>query len=110
MYLEGVLADLPEIGGGPVAKIEDLLTLVAESELDPETRFSLFMYLEGSGAYRRAEATLQGLLEKTGLKDELRPEFVAFYERMLAKSDGELEAAGIARGAIVEKLAEWKRA
>jgi tetratricopeptide (TPR) repeat protein len=108
LYLEGVLADSPEIGGGPVEKIENLLKLVPEFDLDPETRFSLFMYLDGSGAYRRAEATLQGLLEKTGLKDELRPEFVAFYERMLAKSEAELVEAGMARGEIDAKLAGWK--
>jgi len=107
LYLEGVLAESPEIGGGPVRKIEDLLELVPEADLDPETRFSLFMYLEGSGAYRRAETTLNGLLAQTGLIDELRPEFVAFYERMLLKSDADLVEAGMTRERIERKLAGW---
>ncbi len=108
LYLEGVLADAPEIGGGPVPKIESLLALVPEGDLDPETRFSLFLYEEQAGTYRRAEASLQGLLALTGLKDELRPEFVAFYERMLAKSDPELARAGLGRPELEAKLADWK--
>ena len=108
LYLEGVLADSPEIGGGLVEKIESLLKLVPEADLDPETRFSLFIYEEQAGAYRRAEATLQGLLALTDLKDELRPEFVAFYERLLGKSEAELSEAGMKRRNIEGKLAAWK--
>jgi hypothetical protein len=108
LYLEGVLADLPESGGGPVEKIESLLKLVPEAELDPETRFSLFLYHEQAGAYRRAEAVLQGLLDLTGLKAELRPEFTAFYERLLAKSDAELAQLGMKHGEVEAKLEAWK--
>jgi tetratricopeptide (TPR) repeat protein len=108
LYLEGVLADLPESGGGPVEKIESLLKLVPEAELDPETRFSLFLYHEQAGAYRRAEAVLQGLLDLTGLKAELRPEFTAFYERLLAKSGAELAQLGMKHGEVEAKLEAWK--
>ena len=107
LYLEGVLADLAENGGGPVARVEELLKLVSEAELDPETRFSLFHYQEQAGAYRKAEAALQGLLAETGLRDELRPEFIAFYERLLEKSDGELAQAGMIRDRVEGELKGW---
>jgi hypothetical protein len=108
LYLEGVLADLPEAGGGTVAKVEELLRLVLGAELDPETRFSLFQYHEQAGAYRRAEAALNGLLALTGLEDELRPEFVEFYERMLERSDPELAEAGMERPEMQAKLRNWQ--
>ncbi|HEV2660598.1 MAG TPA: DUF6483 family protein, partial [Ktedonobacteraceae bacterium] len=67
----------------------------------------LFAYYELSGQYARAEDTLFDLLE-TGNNREMVESGRAFYTRLLAKSDADLQAGNLARDEVDEGLAQLK--
>ncbi|HBX68162.1 MAG TPA: hypothetical protein DEH25_01905 [Chloroflexi bacterium] len=62
-----------------------------------DTLFTLFDYYEQAGAYDRAEAAIETMLQTTGNEPAIVAEKQAFYKRLLAESDDELEAGGITR-------------
>jgi hypothetical protein len=85
--------------------IEQLLQKLDDYELPPALKSKLFAYYELSGQYARAEDTLFDLLE-TGNNRELIASGRAFYTRLLAKSDADLQAGNLAREEVDEGLAQ----
>ena len=58
--------------------------------LPDDIQWSLFCYYEQSADYARAEAALVDLSCRPGVYADLRPEMIAFYERLLILPPAEL--------------------
>lgn len=103
-YLEVILSGGPENLPDPSDKLEAVLPLLAGKNLPLETSYSLFSYYERSGRYSAAEQVLSRLVVAPGLAGEFRSEQIEFYDRLLAKSDQDLEKGGFSRARVREKL------
>jgi len=88
--------------------IEQLLKKLEDYELPPPLKSKLFAYYELSGQYARAEDTLFDLME-IGNNREMVESGRAFYTRLLAKSDADLQAGNLAREEIDEGLAQLEK-
>ncbi len=87
--------------------IEQLLQKLDDYELPLPLKSKLFAYYELSGQYAKAEDTLFDLLE-TGNNREIVESGRAFYTRLLAKSDADLQAGNLGREEVDEGLEQLK--
>jgi len=91
--------------------IEDILNKLAEYELPLKTKNKIFRYFEMMGSYARAEDVLFEMVE--GEEEEKQPggneiveQGIAFYNRLLKKSDTDLKAGNLSREEVKEGLAQ----
>jgi Family of unknown function (DUF6483) len=91
--------------------IEDILNKLAEYELPLKTKNKIFRYFEKMGSYARAEDVLFEMVE--GEEEEKQPggneiveQGIAFYNRLLKKSDTDLKAGNLSRQEVEEGLAQ----
>ena len=78
---------------------------LGDAELPLSTLAALWRHHERSGAYGRAEDALAELLEAQPENPELRSEAKAFYERLLRRSDVELNDGNLPREEVLAGLA-----
>jgi len=81
-------------------RVDELFDALGDNTPE-DTLFSTFDYYEQVGAYDRAEISINRMLRATGENPEILAEKRAFYERMLAESDEEIEAGGLDRETII---------
>ena len=91
--------------------IEDILKKVAEYELPLKTKNKIFRYFEKMGSYARAEDVLFEMVEGDGEEketggSEIIEQGIAFYNRLLKKSDADLKAGNLSRQEVEEGLAQ----
>lgn len=108
-YLEVALTEDLQYSSPPNEKIDALLVKLEDIELPPETAFNLFTYYEQNGKFAKAESQLVKLEEVIRQDPALLDELKAFYERLLKKSDRELESGNLPRPIIEAKLSNLKR-
>lgn len=87
-----------------------LLELLHGYTVPAHTRAALFALFERDGEYGRAEDTLFDLIADAPTDATLRDSGVAFYERILDRSDAALEAGGLPRPEAEASLAELRAA
>lgn len=95
MYLEGLIHDKELRQEAHVEVIEWLFKRLADFDLPLWLEQKMFRYNEEMGSYARAEDSLYRLVELDA--DLGRKEGKAFYERLLKKSDDELQSGGLPR-------------
>jgi len=88
--------------------IEQLLKKLEDYDLPWTTKSKLFAYYEYIGKYAQAEDTLFDLLEADDNR-EMVERGRAFYARLRAKSDTDLQAGNLARAEVEEGLAQLER-
>ncbi len=81
-------------------KIEVFAASVKTCHIPFETSYSLFNFYEVAGAYSEAERTLRPLIQHPQFGDAMRQEYQDFCDRLLEKTDRELEQAGLTRNLI----------
>ena len=91
--------------------IEDILNKLAEYELPLKTKNKIFRYFEKMGSYARAEDVLFEMVEgeekeKEPASDGIIKQGIAFYNRLLKKSDTDLKAGNLSREEVEEGLAQ----
>ena len=91
--------------------IEDILNKLAEYELPLKTNNKIFRYFEKLGSYARAEDVLFEMVEgeekeKEPASDGIIKQGIAFYNRLLKKSDTDLKAGILSREEVEEGLAQ----
>ena len=95
--------------------IEDILNKLAEYELPLKTNNKIFRYFEKMGSYARAEDVLFEMVEGEGEGEgeekepggsEIIEQGIAFYNRLLKKSDADLKAGNLSRKEVEEGLAQ----
>jgi tetratricopeptide (TPR) repeat protein len=93
-------------------QVEGLLDKLEDYELPVEIKIQLFQYFERTGRYSRAEDVLFELLEADDQENEpessLVDQGIAFYERLLRKTDTELVAGNFSWEEAREGLAQLK--
>lgn len=109
LYLEVVLNMEAEDISEPVEKIEALLPLLRDSDLPAETLFAWFAYDERVGNYARGVHVLERMAQIPGLGSEMQDELKAYYQRLLEKSNAELEKGGLSTVQVNQRLANFDR-
>jgi hypothetical protein len=89
--------------------IDDLVQRLEEFELPLPTNHRLFQYNEKAGRYARAEDVLFEMLEADSVPPDLIAQGIAFYRRLMAKSDEELLLGNLSRAELREGLAQVER-
>lgn len=84
-------------------KIDALLARLSEYEMPVHIQQKQFRYYEATERYAKAEDVLFDVIERD---DQFVAEGVKFFNRLLAKSDEELEHGGLTRSEVMEGLAE----
>ena len=84
--------------------IDDLVQKLEEYELPLQTSQKLFRYYEKAGRYAKAEDVLFEVLEGDAPTRDMVTEGIAFYQRLLAKSDDELLLGNLLRNELAEGL------
>ena len=107
--LEVVLYSEGEIPEELCEKIEELYAALGIKQVSMETQLSLYYYFDRQGNYREAQTALNELLLNDQLQEEMIEEGLEFYERLLGKSNQELEAGGITRGEVEEGVRRLSR-
>jgi hypothetical protein len=85
---------------------DELLRFLSDYELPARTRRKLIGYYELTGHYAKAEDILFDLLEVDARNPLLRQEAEAFYTRLLAQSEYDLQAGHLSREEVLEGLAQ----
>jgi hypothetical protein len=85
-----------------------LLEQLSNYALPFELTVLLWRFYEQLGDYARAENVLFELLEEYGVTETVIPHGVAFYERLLARSDFELSSGGLPRDEVEAGLRELR--
>ena len=91
---------------GAISAIDQIVTSLGNQDLSLETCRLLVAYYEIRGEYARSEDRLFELTER-GLGEALQIG-VSFYERLLKKTDQELERGNLPRNEVTEGLEELK--
>lgn len=87
-------------------RVAELKGQTRSYRLPAKTDKLLFGYEEEQGRYAEAENALYRLLDQHEITEE---EGLAFYQRMMARSDEELEAGGLPRAEVQEGAEELQR-
>jgi tetratricopeptide (TPR) repeat protein len=87
-------------------RIEDLAARLKERHLPGRTSAALMLYYESQGSFAPAEDALYAMLDADPANATAVEIGVAFYERLLARSDAELIAGQLPRGEVEEGLAK----
>jgi tetratricopeptide (TPR) repeat protein len=90
-------------------QIEEIVVKLADYELPINLKKQLFWYYEYSGEYGKAEDMLSELLEIHPTAQEIRAQGLAFYERLLAKSDADLQVGHFSRSEVYEGIAQLQQ-
>jgi tetratricopeptide (TPR) repeat protein len=90
-------------------EIGELVVKLEDYELPPHLKKQLFRYYEYSGQYAKAEDTLFELLEQSPANQEIPAQGLAFYERLLVKSDADLQMGHFSRSEVDEGIAHLQR-
>jgi hypothetical protein len=89
-------------------KIELLVQQLSAQDLPDDTLWSLFCYYEQAGAFGKANDAIMKMADRPHLKENIHPELVAFYERLLKRPASELVEGGIDRDQIEHQLEKAK--
>lgn len=104
-FLEAALHEKQSKDLNVPASIEDILQRLEEFELPIHLKSKLFRYFEMMGSYRKAEDMLYEIVENDEASaQEIRPHGQAFYQRLLKKSDADLQMGGLSRQKVEESL------
>lgn len=84
--------------------IARLIDLLHGYDLPPDTQYLLFCHYEEAGSYRKAEDVLKKMEALPQDREAILGERVAFYNRLIEKSEQDLRAGGFSRLQVVEEL------
>lgn len=106
LFLEVQLSEKATSSSTFYGDTEALLKQLEEYELPTRTKSRLFPYYELIGTYAKAEDTLFDVVEADDAPQDMRQKGLAFYQRLLQKSDADLAAGNLSRAEIAEGIAQ----
>ena len=92
----------------PHDSIETLRTRLDGQVLPLSTMTLLFQYYERYGAFAKAEDMLFHMRDDYPEAPEIKTSGLHFFEQLLNREDGLLEAGGLPRSEVEEGLVQWK--
>jgi tetratricopeptide (TPR) repeat protein len=108
LYLEALVAGSTFVSAELLARVEELIERTADATLPAGVLRRLAVYYELRGRLDKAEDSFFELLQsgdREGLTNGL-----AFYDRLSAKTDGELEQGGLSRPEVEEGRRQFLKA
>jgi tetratricopeptide (TPR) repeat protein len=108
LFLEVVISNAPMSLPEHLAQVETVIHNLEPYDLPPAVKTRLWQYYEKTGNYAKAEDVLFRLLDAQP-RGKISQEGIAFYKRLLAKSDAELQAGGLPRDEVEEGLQELRK-
>jgi hypothetical protein len=108
LLLEALIGGETFVSAELLAKVDELLDVTSDSSLPPEVLRRLVNYFEARGQFAKAEDLLFVWLESGDTN--ARAQGRAFYERLLAVDDAELERGGLPRAEVEQGKREWIKA
>lgn len=109
LFLEVLVLDTTTGSTDFVPELEGLLYKLSDYELPKKTRLKLFHYFDQTGKYSRAEDVLFEMIETGDLDGDIYERGIAFYQRLMGKSDAILSAGNFSKDEVVEGLAQLER-
>lgn len=113
MYLKSLsflVEDMPDLkdpdSEKEIRSIDFVIDRLNDFELPLGLKRRLVKYFESTGRYDRAENTVFEIVDED---DSYLEEGISFYERLLSKTDAELEDGGLPRSEVEESLAELRK-
>lgn len=104
LYIEAILSkELPE-PEKYYSKINELISLIDESDLKDDLNFKIIDYYEFSGQYSKAEDMIFELIENNN--KDIIDRSVSFYKKLLHRTDEELESGNLSREEVNDALDE----
>ena len=103
-YIEVGLSSLPEQLPDPDQKLLDLFHQLDKFRLPHQTLYGLFAYCEKSGRFAQAASILGRLADDPSLRAEVQREFQQYYQRLLEKTDADLQRGNLPRAEIERRL------
>ncbi len=105
LFAELIIEEKNYLTAMSVDKFTMLLKRLEQFDLPLPVQQKRFRYYEAVGEFAKAEDAVFDLIEKD---PSIVQQGIAFYERLLKKSDGELVRGGLPRNEVVEGLAKIK--
>lgn len=106
MMLELFLSDIAPLPATLGSEVDTLIETLSQYELPLHVEEKIFRYYEQARRYDKAEDTLFDIVERSR---QFVPEGLQFYQRLLKKSDEELQAGNLPRDEAEEGAAELRR-
>ncbi len=104
LYIEAILSkELPE-PEKYYSKINELISFIAESDLQDDLNFKIIDYYEFSGQYSKAEDMIFELIENNN--KDIIDRSVSFYKKLLHRTDEEIESGNLSREEVNDALDE----
>lgn len=107
LYLTVLTEEQPDLAVA-VQVVPSLLEKLEGYELPYQTIYQLWQYHEQRGEFARAEDRLFELLDNEQSGDEIVGDGIAFFLRLLDRTDAELEAGGLPRDEVEAGLDELR--
>lgn len=89
-------------------RLEAVIGEINDYELTYDTKLSLFQCYENTGKFDKAEDVLYDIIE-TEENNNIRAEGINFYNRLIKKSEKELEQGNLTLKEVEEGLKDWQR-
>lgn len=107
-YIEVALSRMPAELADLDDKLMDLFHQMGKYQLPTQTLSGLFAVFEKNGTYARAASILNRLADDPSLQHEVQQEFQEYYQRLLMKTDAELERGDLPRTEIERRLENFR--
>lgn len=104
-YLEVALSASPEELPRSEDKLLDIYFDLKKYQLPSQTLYGIYEYSERSGRYLLAASILGQLSDDPDLRAEAGQELKVFFQRLLSKTDAELEQGDLPRAEIIRRIA-----
>lgn len=104
-YLEVALSASPEELPRSEDKLLDIYFDLKKYQLPSQTLYGIYEYSERSGRYLLAASILGQLSDDPDLRAEAGQELKEFFQRLLSKTDVELEQGDLPRVEIIRRIA-----
>ena len=104
-YIEVALSPDSEELPRPEDKLLDLYFDLKKYQLPSQTLYGMYEFFERNGRYSLASSILSQLADDPDLRADARQELKAFFQRLLGKTDAELEQGDLPRSEIMRRMA-----
>lgn len=106
LYIEALLIDNDLCSGQNISKIDGIIKKTEAYQIPEESKQLLFQYYELTRRYDKAEDTLYDMLELKQYESNIINSGIAFYQRMMAKSEIELSKGSLPINEVLEGYEE----
>ncbi|MFL0194378.1 DUF6483 family protein [Clostridium sp. WILCCON 0269] len=93
---------------GYFSDIDSIIYKISQYKLSSELENRLIEYYVKTGTYDKAENIIYEMLQDTGFSKDCLKNAIEFYERLLVKSDSELNSGNLPREEVLESIDSLK--